>query len=89
MLALGRRFLERRSALRYTASNNSKILFRNGSCQMKCTVTDLSNTGARLQPSEPGLLPNEFDLVLSPGQQVKCEAVHRTGNEIGVRFLSR
>lgn len=89
MLALGRRLMERRNAPRYTASKNSKILFRNGSCQMKCTVIDLSNKGARLEPSEPGLLPNEFDLVLSPGQQVKCEAVHRTGNEIGVRFLSR
>jgi hypothetical protein len=89
MLGIGRRFLERRSAPRYTASKNSNILFRNRSCQMKCTVVDLSNTGARLMPSDPGLLPNEFELVLSPGQQLKCEAIHRTDKEIGVRFLSR
>lgn len=89
MLGIGRRIRERRSAPRYTISKDSKILFRNRSCQMKCSVVELSNSGARLRPTDPALLPNEFDLVLSPGQQVKCEAVHRTGNEIGVRFLSR
>lgn len=88
MLGLGRRLRERRKNPRYTISKNSKILFRNGSCQMNCTIIEISNTGARLQPSDAGLLPNEFDLVISPGQQVKCEAVHRTAQEIGVQFIS-
>ena len=87
MLGIGRRLRERRSTPRYTVSKDSKILFRNRSCQMKCTVAELSNSGARLRPTDVGLLPNEFDLILSPGQQVKCEVIHRTGTEIGVRFL--
>ena len=87
MLALGRRYLERRNSPRYSVSKNAKILFRNRSCQMKCAVVEISNKGARLQPSDAGLLPNEFELVLAPNQQLKCEAVHRSADEIGVRFL--
>lgn len=87
MLALGRRFLERRNSPRYAVSKNAKILFRNRSCKMNCAVVEISNTGARLHPSDAGLLPNEFELVLAPNQQLKCEAVHRTAEEIGVRFL--
>ena len=88
MLGLGR-LLERRKSPRYSVSKNAKILFRERSCQMKCAIVEISNTGARLHPSDTGLLPNEFELVISPSQRVKCEAVHRTASEIGVRFLSR
>ena len=89
MLAIPKRLFERRKNPRYQVSKNAKILFRNRSCQMKCVIAEISNTGARLQPADAGLLPNEFELIVAPGQNVKCEAVHRTGEEIGVRFLSR
>jgi len=89
MLSIARRWSERRNAPRYAVSQNAKILFRNRSCQMKCAILEISNAGARLKPSDAGLLPNEFELVISPKQQVKCEAIHRTETEIGVRFLSR
>ena len=89
MFALRRRLFERRKSPRYTASKDAKILFRNRSCQMKCAIVEISDRGARLQPADAGLLPNEFELVVAPGQNVICEAVHRTGTEIGVRFLSR
>ena len=89
MLAMGRRFLERRKSPRFSVSKTAKILYRGGSCQMNCSVVEVSNSGARLHPADAGLLPNEFDLVFSPSQRVKCEAVHRSSAEIGVRFLSR
>jgi len=88
MLGLGR-LLERRKSPRYSVSNDAKILFRQGSCQMKCAIVEISNKGARLHPSDTTILPNEFELVISPTQRVLCEAVHRTASEIGVRFLSR
>jgi hypothetical protein len=88
MFAIGRRFLDRRKAPRFTISKDSKILFRNGSCQMGCTIVEISNTGARLFPADAALLPNEFELLVTPGTRVRCEAVHRSANEIGVRFLS-
>ena len=89
MLGLGRRFIERRNSPRYSVSKDARILFRNRSCQMKCAIVEISNTGARLQPSDTVLLPNEFELVMSPKQRVTCEVVHRTASEVGVRFLSR
>ena len=88
MFGIGRRFLDRRKEARFTISKGSKIFFRSGSCQMACTIVEISNTGARLLPADPALLPNEFDLLISPGKRVQCEAVHRSANEIGVRFLS-
>jgi len=89
MLGLGRRLIERRKTPRYSTSNDARILFRNRSCQMKCAIVEVSNKGARLKPSDPVLLPNEFELVMSPTQRVICEVVHRTASEVGVRFLSR
>jgi methyl-accepting chemotaxis protein len=89
MLAMGRRLLERRKTARYAISKNAKILYRGGACQMNCAIVEISNTGARLHPKDAGLLPNEFDLIISPTQRTKCEAIHRSAMEIGVRFLSR
>ena len=89
MLGLGRRFIERRNTPRYAVSKDARILFRNRSCQMKCAIVEISNSGARLQPSDTVLLPNEFELVMSPTQRVTCEVIHRTASEVGVRFLSR
>lgn len=88
MFAISRRFLDRRKEPRFTISKGSKIFFRNGSCQMACTIVEISNKGARLFPADAMLLPNEFELLISPGTKVKCEVIHRSANEIGVRFLS-
>lgn len=88
MFAIRRHLFDRRKENRFTISKGSKILFRNGSCQMGCTIIEISNSGARLVPADTTLLPNEFDLMVSPGTRVKCEAVHRSATEIGVRFLS-
>lgn len=81
--------MERRKSPRYSVSNDARILFRNRSCQMKCAIVEISNSGARLKPSDPVLLPNEFELVMSTKQRVTCEVVHRNASEVGVRFLSR
>lgn len=87
MRQIARRLLERRRGPRFAVSQRTKILFMNGSCQMDCTVIEMSKSGARLQPADAGLLPNEFDLLISPGKRVKCEAIHRSAYEIGVKFF--
>ncbi|NIY16299.1 MAG: hypothetical protein GWM98_16070 [Nitrospinaceae bacterium] len=56
---------------------------------MKCTIVEISNSGARLRPTDALILPNEFTLKISPEQEVLCEAIRRSEFEIGVRFLSR
>ena len=87
-MAIRLRLLERRKKRRYEISAKAKILLPNSSFQMACEIVEISNAGARLCPADAALLPNEFELLLSPGKKVKCEAVHRTGREIGVRFYS-
>ena len=79
---------DRRKKQRYEISTKAKILLANSSFQMACEIVEISNSGARLRPADATLLPNEFVLLVSPGKKVKCEAVHRTGREIGVRFYS-
>lgn len=89
MLAIRQRLIERRRDARYLISKNAKILFDDGRGEMSCTIVEMSNTGARLHPSDPKTLPDIFDLVVAPGEEVKCEVVHRADLEIGVRFISQ
>lgn len=79
---------ERRKKPRYEVSGNVKILLSNSSYQMNCAVIEMSDSGARLCPTDADLLPNEFELLIAPGKKIKCEAIHRSGSEIGVRFYS-
>lgn len=88
MLGVARRLFDRRKTPRYSVSKNAKILFPNSSFQMPCSIVEIANSGARLRPADPTLLPNKFELLVSPGKKVRCEAIHRSGDEIGVRFLS-
>lgn len=89
MLAIRQRLIERRKDARYLISKNAKILFDDRCGEMTCTIVEMSNTGARLHPADPNLLPDSFDLVIAPGEEAKCEVVHRADLEIGVRFISQ
>lgn len=89
MLAIRQRLIERRRNARYMISKNAKILFNDGRGEMSCTIIEMSNTGARLHPADPLALPDSFDLVIAPGEEAKCQVVHRADLEIGVRFISQ
>ena len=81
------RLSNRRKSSRIPTSKTAFILLRNNAFRMPCTVVDISRHGARLRPEDTMLLPNEFSLQFEPNQSIPCEIVHRTGNEVGVRFL--
>lgn len=81
------RFNNRRKSSRIPTTKSAFILFRNNACRMPCTVVDISKAGARLHPEDTMLLPNEFKLQFGSNKSVLCEIVHRTGTEIGVRFI--
>jgi hypothetical protein len=89
MFALRGRLFERRKNSRLPVSKTAKILYMNGSCKMSCTILEISKSGAALLPADAGLLPNRFELLIASGTRVKCEAIHRSAERIGVRFLSR
>jgi hypothetical protein len=53
-----------------------------------CAMSDISNTGARLDVDEVALLPDHFILLLTESGQPRrvCTVVWRTENQVGVRF---
>jgi hypothetical protein len=54
-----------------------------------CTMSDVSQRGARLTIDNPSALPQAFWLLLSADGRVcrRCHVVWRTGTEVGVVFL--
>lgn len=77
-----RRRTRRRHVLR-----NALIVFRGGHCTLRCVVCDVSETGARLKPADPGMCPDAFVLKLTDGPSRHCEVAWRKGGMVGVRFL--
>src|SRR5437867_3254226 len=61
-----------------------------GSSPRTCTVSDVSQTGARLAIENPNDIPDEFTLLLTGGGTVRrrCRVVRRSDGEIGVQFVS-
>jgi hypothetical protein len=56
-----------------------------------CTVSDLSNSGAKLHCPDAASLPDEFLLHLAPGGTLvprACRVVWRSANDVGVEFTS-
>jgi hypothetical protein len=51
----------------------------------------ISNVGAKLTCETPDCVPDEFDLLLTKGGEVRVRfrVVHREGREIGARVLRR
>jgi len=55
----------------------------------KCSVRDISSTGARITLSDPHHVPDAFVLILSRngGARRNCELIWRDKSQIGVRFI--
>ncbi len=79
--------------VRFSTGFNMRIVGRDGSWQRRCTMLDVSDSGARLQVdgSLDGLDLKDFILLLSAigSAHRRCDLVWRDGNYIGVRFLHR
>ena len=58
---------------------------------LKCMVSDISETGARLDAADPEGLPDEFTLLLTRDAKMrrKCQVVWREGMQVGVHFDRR
>lgn len=56
-----------------------------------CALSDISNTGARIDVENPDKLPNEFALWLASNGSARrnCRVVWRTPTQVGVRFEGR
>jgi hypothetical protein len=75
-----------RRSLRYTA-----WVALDGDERHGCVISDISDTGARLDLENPAALPDTFVLLLSSrgAPKRKCKVVWRTEHQIGVQFDRR
>jgi hypothetical protein len=73
-----------RRAMHYTA----RIDLNDGTPRLGCLVSDISESGARLQMDGAQELPETFNLLLSGrgGIHRQCRVVWRSENQIGVQF---
>ena len=53
-----------------------------------CWLADISQTGARLAVASSANLPDEFTLALSAEMRRRCRVVWRTGQALGVQFVT-
>ncbi len=81
------RHKDRRAAARKRTLIKAQLVFNDSHCQMDCTVLDISETGAKIRPSDLTSLPTRFELRIHFGKTHTCEVVRRSANYLGVRFL--
>src|SRR5262245_37173150 len=76
---------QRRQYLEYRAH----IDLGDGSPVRPCLLADVSEKGARLKLETPGIMPNQFMLLLAAGAgnvRRRCDVVWVSGRQLGVRF---
>lgn len=79
---------EKRKNVRRTMHYGARIASEDGSPLRDCRVSDVSETGARLDLEHPEMLPETFTLLLSGrgGIQRRCVVMWRSNGQIGVQF---
>jgi hypothetical protein len=77
---------EKRATFRKRVLKTAQIILSDKAPKLDCTVWNLSNTGACLQPSTTYGIPMSFDVVLD-GVRRPCRAVWRTDTKMGVTFI--
>ena len=83
-------FKERRDLRRKVINRVAKFQSDDGSLPRSCTITDISDGGARLYSEVE--MPPKFSLaILSEGGGTwrQCRVVWRLGGELGVEFTDR
>ena len=79
--------LDRRRGDRQTVLKSASIVFNGGHCTLSCHILDVSDTGARVRPSDVFLCPGEFTLQPRVGAARACEVVWRRNDKVGVRYI--
>ena len=82
--------MDKRKHARATTDYSAKITcFGEQLPPIECTVSDLSQGGARLSLGRSHGLPDEFRLSIENGLKRLCRIVWRKGNDVGVAFQRR
>ena len=80
---------DHRDAQRHRTLKGVLIVINSGFSTFKCTVRDLSETGARLKVASIVGVPDGFQLLMDDGRKFACAVVWKTENEIGVSFFNQ
>ncbi|MGB7036733.1 MAG: PilZ domain-containing protein [Xanthobacteraceae bacterium] len=80
---------ESRNSKRHLVLHGARIADIDGSALESCRILDVSGSGARLQVTDPGHLPDQFLLLLSRDGALRrqCAVVWRSERTIGVEFV--
>ena len=83
-------FAERRKHKRQAVKRIAKIAIDSGALPRDCTITDISDSGARLF-TEAYDIPSSFQLLISGEAPIRqaCRVVWRLGGEVGVTFVTK
>lgn len=80
---------EQRLSPRRRVLKSGIATYNNRTAVVRCTIRELSETGARIQADDTRLIPDRFELVNEfDGLVAAVAVVWRRGAEIGVAFLS-
>ena len=80
---------ERRKNFRVEWNSPAKIYDIQGRFTRRCIVSNFSNGGAKIIGLEPGTVPEEFILRISPrGRAKRCRVVRRFRDGLGVEFTA-
>jgi hypothetical protein len=82
-------FGERRKHQRHVINRVARFQADGGTLSRECTITDISESGARLFVSE-NEMPDKFYLLISGEKPIReeCQVVWKLGGEVGVRFVT-
>jgi hypothetical protein len=81
-------FGERRKHPRVAINRTARIQAESGGTSRECTITDISDRGARLFAD--GDIPDQFYLLISGEKPIRheCRVAWRLGGEMGVEFVT-
>lgn len=77
---------ERRRNGRIKTLRRTRILHGDDSKGMRCFISDISQTGARLRPADANAVPDKFLLQVEYDLSLVCEVKYRSHDELGVSF---
>jgi PilZ domain len=78
---------DKRRHPRHLTLRTAKIFCNRGVPAIDCAIVNISDGGACILLSDPGEIPNVFDLAIdNDGKMRGCRVAWRSGNRIGVAF---
>jgi hypothetical protein len=80
--------VERRESPRQAKHQIVRLIFDDDSPWLRGMLINISEGGACVSVSTARVLPPEFTLVFPPNAPRRCRLVWRTGDKVGVKFLT-